>query len=119
MDRRGFLRTSCGMAAAFVAMNEVLWSVCSASIAPKPRSPKPPPRGRTVLPEQFIFDDQLHFVRDDYKCRRTLPDLAKYAAAHWNPSMQKDPVGPRLDRYKFDNFLKEIYSRQRHAGSAC
>ena len=35
--------------------------------------------------------------------------LAKYAGAHWNPSLLKDPYGLSLDRYKFDNFLKEIY----------
>ena len=38
-----------------------------------------------------------------------LSDLAKYAAAHWNPAMQKDAVGLGIDRYKFDNFLKEVY----------
>ena len=55
-----------------------------------------------------MFDDQLHFVRDDYKWEG-IADLAKYAAAHWNPAMRNDPVGLNVNRYKFDNFLKEVY----------
>ena len=68
----------------------------------------PRPRAPAVSSKQFVFDDQLHFVRDDYKWDG-IADLAKYAAAHWNPSMQNDAVGLGVDRYKFDNFLKEIY----------
>jgi hypothetical protein len=35
--------------------------------------------------------------------------LAQYAADNWNPDMKKEPVGMGLERYKFANFLKEIY----------
>ena len=35
--------------------------------------------------------------------------LAKYAAANWNPADEEEPVGMGLERYKFANFLKEIY----------
>jgi len=59
------------------------------------------------LAGQFIFDDQVHFVRDDYQGERILR-LAKYASEHWNPGMLKD-AGLTLARYKFDNFVKEIY----------
>jgi hypothetical protein len=50
MDRRQFLRTSCGMAAAFVALNDVfgpIFDVCP----PKRPSLKPPPSGQTGLPD--------------------------------------------------------------------
>jgi uncharacterized protein len=107
MDRRGFLRTACGLAAAFVAMNDVygpLFSVDRAEAA----QPDAAAARAGGLAKQFVFDDQLHFVRDDYKWDG-IADLAKYAAAHWNPSMKNDPVGLGVDRYKFDNFLKEIY----------
>ncbi|MBO0711644.1 MAG: amidohydrolase family protein [Acetobacteraceae bacterium] len=107
MDRRNFLRTACGMAAAFVAMNEVygpLFTVDPAEAA-QPEAAAARAQG---LSHQFIFDDQLHFVRDDYDFAG-LTDLAKFAAAHWNPDMKKEPVGLGLERYKFDNFLKEVY----------
>jgi predicted TIM-barrel fold metal-dependent hydrolase len=107
MDRRGFLRSACGLAAAFVAMNEVhgpLFSVDRAEAA-QPDAAAARAQG---LSHQFVFDDQLHFVRDDYPWEG-ITDLAKYAAAHWNPSLRNEPVGLGIDRYKFDNFLKEVY----------
>jgi uncharacterized protein len=107
LDRRAFLRSSCGMAAAFLAMNEVfgpLFEVGPAEAA----QPEAAATRNDALRGQFIFDDQLHFVRDDYEFEG-LMGLAKYAAQNWNPSMRSDPVGMGLARYKFDNFLKEIY----------
>ena len=68
----------------------------------------PQRHARPVLSHQFVFDDQLHFVRDDYPWAG-IAELAKYAAAHWNPAMRNDPVGLGINRYKFDNFLKEVY----------
>jgi uncharacterized protein len=59
------------------------------------------------LAGQFILDDQVHFVRDDFQGEKLL-DLAKYASVHWNPDMLKD-AGITLARYKFDNFVKEVY----------
>jgi predicted TIM-barrel fold metal-dependent hydrolase len=106
LDRRGFLHSACGMAAAFVAMNEVygrLFEVNAAEAA----QPDAAAARANALAGQFVFDDQLHFVRDDYNWQGLMA-LAKYAAAHWNPDIAKS--GPMtLDRYKFDNFLKEVY----------
>jgi predicted TIM-barrel fold metal-dependent hydrolase len=107
MDRRGFLRSACGLATAFVAMNEVygpLFDVTRAEAA----QPDAAAARATGLSRQFVFDDQLHFVRDDYQWEG-ITDLAKYAAQHWVPSLGKDSVGLGIDRYKFDNFLKEVY----------
>jgi predicted TIM-barrel fold metal-dependent hydrolase len=107
LDRRGFLRTGCGMAAAFLAMNEVFGPVFDVGRA-EARQPEAAAARSDALRGQFVFDDQLHFVRDDYPFEG-ITGLAKYAAEHWNPSMQSDPVGLGLGRYKFDNFLKEVY----------
>ena len=107
MDRRRFLRSACGLATAFVAMNEVhgpLFSVDRAEAA----QPDAAAARSASLSHQFVFDDQLHFVRDDYPWAG-IAELAKYAAAHWNPTMRDDPVGLGINRYKFDNFLKEVY----------
>ncbi len=107
LDRRQFLRSSCGMAAAFVAMNEVFGPLFRVDPA-EAKEPEAAEARAAALSKQFIFDDQLHFVRDDYDFAG-LMGLAKYAAANWNPAMNKEPVGMGLERYKFANFLKEIF----------
>src|SRR3954447_14590934 len=107
LDRRRFLRTGCGMAAAFVAMNDVygpLFQVNPAEAA----EPEAAAARSVGLSKQFIFDDQLHFVRDDYSFE-PLMGLAHYAAEKWNPAMKKEAVGMSLERYKFANFLREVY----------
>jgi hypothetical protein len=85
MDRRSFLRSSCGMAAAFLALNDVFGPVFNVAAADAADPATAAARADT-LAGQFVFDDQLHFVRDDYPHAELL-GLAKYAAAHWNPSM--------------------------------
>ena len=40
------------------------------------------------LSKQFVFDDQVHFVRDDYKWDGIV-DLAKYAAAPGSAGRQR------------------------------
>ena len=107
LDRRSFLRTACGMATAFVAMNEVYGPVFNVSAAEAAEPDAAAARAQGMA-KQFVFDDQLHFVRDDYKWEG-ITDLAKYAASHWVPEIKKERVGMGLDRYKFENFLKEIY----------
>ena len=107
MDRRQFLRSSCGMAAAFVALNDVFGPVFDVGSA-EAAQPEAAAQRANGLAGQFILDDQVHFVRDDYKVEDIL-GLARYAGQHWNPSLLKDALGVSLDRYKFENFLKEVY----------
>ena len=106
MDRRRFLRSSCGMAAAFVAMNEVFGHVFDVDPAEAAEPEAGTARAQT-LSKQFIFDGHLHFVRDDYPYQ-PLVGFAKYAADHWSPTVAKS-APMTIDRFKFDNFLKEIY----------
>jgi uncharacterized protein len=104
MNRRQFLASSAGMAAAFIAMNEVfgpLYSVASAEAA----SPGIADERAAGLAGQFIFDCQTHFVRDDYP-QQMITGLAQFAKQHWNPDLEGDIT---LDRFKFANYVKEIY----------
>jgi hypothetical protein len=106
LDRRRFLRTTCGMAAAFVAMNDVFGKVFEVD----PAEAKEPEMGAAraaALSKQFIFDDQLHFVRDDYGWEGIL-GIGQYAADNWNPAL-KQTLGMGMDRIKFENFVKEVY----------
>ena len=110
LDRRRFLQTSCGMATAFLAMNQVFGRVFEVSEAEAAQVEVAAARAQN-LSGQFIFDVQSHFIRDDFT-KEGLLGLGDFAAKHWNPDMLKD-MGMTLDRYRFDNYLKEIYPRQR------
>jgi uncharacterized protein len=106
LSRRKFLATGSGMAAAFAAMNEVyggrFFEVSKAEAA-EPEAAAARAQG---LAGQYIFDDQTHFVRDDFQGEFMLA-LPTYAAQNWNPALGKSPIN--LDMFKFDNYMKEIY----------
>jgi predicted TIM-barrel fold metal-dependent hydrolase len=104
MTRRRFLASSAGMAAAFLAMNEVFGHAFEVTRA-EAATPGVADRRASALSSQFIIDDQTHFVRDDFK-QDGLLDLAKYAKQHWNPALVGESS---LARYKFDNYVKEIF----------
>lgn len=107
MDLSRFLCSPMGMAAAFAAMNEIYGSLFDIEEGEEVDLSVALARQKKFA-KQFVFDDQLHFVRDDYTWDGLL-DTARWAADHgWNPGL-----GPSskltLDLYKFENFLKEIY----------
>src|SRR5256886_12534560 len=104
MDRRQFLACSAGMAAAFLAMNEVFGPVFDVSPA-EAQTPGVANQRAGALSKQFIIDAQTHFVRDDFK-QEGLLDLAKYAKQNWNPALWGEN---NLARYKFENYMKEIF----------
>jgi hypothetical protein len=104
MSRRRFLASSAGMAAAFLAMNEVFGSVFDVSRA-EAAAPGVADDRAAGLAGQFIVDVQTHFVRDDFN-QEGLLGLAQYAREHWNPAL----VGEKsLARYKFENYVKEVF----------
>ena len=105
-SRREFLKTASGMAVAFVAMNEVYGPIFSVAHAEVTDASAAAERA-SALAKQFVFDNQLHFVHDDYE-NDGLLGLGQFASEHWNPSML-DEVGLDLYRYKFENFIKEVY----------
>ncbi|HEX9818397.1 MAG TPA: amidohydrolase family protein [Methylomirabilota bacterium] len=103
-SRRQFLASAAGMAAAFLAMNEVFGPVFEVTPA-EAQQPGVAAARAGALAGQFIFDVQTHFVRDDFK-QDGLLGLAQYAKQHWNPALagEKD-----LARFKFENYVKEVY----------
>jgi len=106
MDRRSFLATSAGMATAFLAMNKVFGPVFDVSEAEAGDMEMSAYRA-SQLSNQFIFDDQTHFIRDDFQ-QEGLLGLTKWAVgANVNPRINEAPM--TLARYKMDNYLKEIF----------
>ena len=104
LSRRRFLQTSCGMAAAFLAMNSVYGSLFQVEAA-EAADPQAAGAHLKDLRHQFIFDDQVHFVRDDFTWEPLL-GLGEFAKA-WNPRLKEQKL--TLQRYKFENFVKEIF----------
>jgi predicted TIM-barrel fold metal-dependent hydrolase len=106
MDRRRFLATSAGMATAFLAMNKVFGPIFNVSEAEAADMEMSAYRAKQ-LSGQFIFDDQTHFIRDDFN-QEGLLGLTKWAVgAKVNPHINDAPM--TLSRYKMDNYLKEIF----------
>jgi uncharacterized protein len=106
VDRRTFLASAAGMATAFLAMNKVFGPVFDVSEAEAASMDAAMDR-KSTFKGQFIFDDQTHFIRDDFK-QEGLMGLTKWAiGAKVNPNIESAPL--TLARYKMDNYLKEIF----------
>jgi uncharacterized protein len=106
LSRRQFLQTSCGMAAAFVAMKEVFGTNVFQVNDAEAREPELLQARAQALAGQLIFDDQTHFIRDDFDHKELL-GLGEFAAQHWNPKFKDE--GINLARYKFQSYVKEIF----------
>ena len=105
LDRRRFLQTASGMAAAFLAMNNVFGKVFDVSEAEAADPMMAQARADTTK-GQFIMDVQTHFVHDKYTQKGIL-GLAIFASQHWNPSL----AGKTDDLYiyKFENYVRQIF----------
>ncbi len=64
LSRRGFFRTAAGMAAAYVAMNEVYGPLFAASRAEAADKDMAADRAKG-LAGQFVMDTHTHFLKDD------------------------------------------------------
>jgi len=104
LSRRQFLASSAGMAAAFLAMNDVFGPIFDVQRA-EAATPGLADARAQALAGQLIVDAQTHFVRDDFK-QEGLLDLAKYAKQHWNRGLWGEST---LARFKFENYVKEIF----------
>jgi hypothetical protein len=105
LSRRSFLKSSMGMAAAFLAMNSVygkVFNVDEAQAADKDADLA----WKKALADQLIFDDQVHFVHPEYT-RTGLLALRMYTAANNNPAIRGEET--THEKIQFLNFLKEVY----------
>src|SRR6266850_1984138 len=130
MSRRRFLASSGGMAAAFLAMNEVFGRFFEVH----PLEILGPAYGQPGLPKDlFVFDDQLHMIRESYNGTLALRALAQgdgeaakaagFAKnpfnpdglpdefgrpwAAWNPSLGQTPITGA--NYHLVKFVKDVY----------
>ena len=112
LDRREFLKTSSGMAAAFLAMNSVYGNMFDVSEAEAADAAMANERAES-LKNQFVFDVQTHFVRDDYTQDGFLGFL-KEGADVWKNGL--DPNNISMYLMKFENYVRQDLPQQRYQG---
>ena len=106
LDRRGFFQTAAGMAASFVAMNEVYGTIFDATPA-EAATPAFAEERADALKDQLILDMHTHFLRDDTRITTFLDMRKAVGQSGWN----KELAGKEqtLDDLKFANYIKEIF----------
>jgi predicted TIM-barrel fold metal-dependent hydrolase len=106
VSRRRFLRTASGMAAAFLAMNEVYGPLFGVSPAEAADPGLAEERART-LADQFIFDGHTHFLREDTRIETFVRMREAVGKAGWNPALAGRPQ--TIEDLKFENYVKEVF----------
>src|SRR3984893_11001515 len=106
-SRRRFLRTGSGMAAAFLAMNDVYGRIFDVSAA-EAAEPAAAAERAQRLANQYIVDVQTHFVHDDFKAEFIM-GIVNYAAQNYNPAMKNGPDVQTLTAITFDHYLTTIW----------
>ena len=106
VNRRRFFQTAAGMAAAFVAMNDVYGPIFGVSRA-EAQNPDVANDRAKGLAGQFIMDMHTHFLRDDTRLEGFVRSREAVGKAGWNPALAGKPQ--TLDDLKFANYFKEIY----------
>jgi uncharacterized protein len=100
VSRRQFFKTASGMAAAFVVMNDVYGRLYDATRAEAADKEIAGDRAK-ALGGQFIFDDQVHFLRDDTRIQTFVLQRQAVGKAGWNPALVDKPQ--TIEDLKFDN----------------
>src|SRR5262245_64231115 len=110
MSRRRFFKTSAGMAAAFVAMNETY----AKGLAPLYEVEKGEAANLDVaqartdsLKDQFVMDMHTHFLREGTPIRAFVAQREAVGKAGWNPALVGKPQ--TIDDLMFPNYFKEIF----------
>src|SRR5690606_21839963 len=86
MSRRRFFKTASGMAAAFLAMNDVYGPLFGVSRAEAADPDMANARAKS-LAEQFIMDMHTHFLRDDTRLEGFVRQREAVGKAGWNPAL--------------------------------
>ena len=106
LSRRRFFQTASGMAASFVAMNQVFGDLFEASIA-EAATPELADQRAEALSSQIVIDDQTHFLRDDTRLMGFVKQRESVGKAGWNKALgEKEQT---IDDLKYGNYVKEIF----------
>ncbi len=106
MSRRKFFKTSAGMAAAFVAMNDTYGQIYEVARG-EATNPELAQARTDSLKDQFVMDMHTHFLRDDTKIMTFVRQREAVGKAGWNPALVGKPQ--TVDELKFPNYFKEVF----------
>ena len=106
LSRRRFFQTASGMAASFVAMNQVFGPLFEASEA-EAATPELAEQRAQALSGQYVIDGHTHFLRDDTRLVGFAKQREAVGKAGWNKALAEKEQS--LDDLKYNNYLKEIY----------
>src|SRR6202051_2836391 len=106
LNRRRFFQSAAGMAASFVAMNEVygpLFDVPRAEAATPARAQE----RANALKDQFIMDMHTHFLRDATRIMTFVEMRKAVGKAGWNKELSDHEQ--TIEDLKFNNYKKEMF----------
>ena len=106
LSRRVFLRTASGMAAAFLAMNDIYGPIFQVSEA-EAADPELGDEHAGKLSDQFVFDVHTHFLKDDTRLQYFVDLRTETGRRGYDPELAKHKQ--TLDDVKFPMYLKEIF----------
>ena len=100
LSRRRFFQTAAGMAASFVAINEVFGPLFEANAA-EAATPELADARAGALAGQFVFDGHTHFLRDDTRLMGFVKQREAVGKSGWNKALaDKEQT---IDDLKFNN----------------
>ena len=106
LSRRKFFQSAAGMAASFVAMNEVYGALFDATPA-EAATPAMAQERANAFKDQFIMDMHTHFLRDDTRIT-TFVDMRKAVGkAGWNKELSDHEQ--TIEDLKLNNYKKEMF----------
>jgi len=106
LSRRRFFQTASGMAASFVAMNQVFGPLFAASEA-EAATPELANQLAQAKSGQFVIDGHTHHLRDDTRLMNFVKAREAVGKSGWNKALaEKEQTIADL---KYDNYIKEIY----------
>jgi len=106
LDRRRFFQTASGMAAAYVAMNEVYGGLFDVSKA-EAATPDQAQARADGFKDQFIMDMHTHFLRDDTQLMGFVAMRSSVGKSGWNKALaEKEQT---IQDLKFENYKKEMF----------
>ena len=105
-SRRQFFQSAAGMAASFVAMNEVYGALFDATPA-EAATPAMAQERAAALKDQFIMDMHTHFLRDDTRIMTFVEMRKAVGKAGWNKELSDHEQ--TIADLKFNNYKKEMF----------
>ena len=106
LDRRRFLATASGMAAAFLAMNDVYGPLFGVTRAEAQQPDRAEARA-AGLRDQFIMDVHTHFLREGTRLTGFVNMRQAVGRAGWNPAL--NPEEQSIQSLMYDNWFKEVF----------